>query len=270
MANGLRRRMGHGQARAQRGITVVAVGHACGGDPRDRVWDSGGESAGGTARPTFSRWVVGRMLATTSTRRLNSRDALCWRKAPHDVEALRLLARSTARLGRDEPANAMFARLGSEALRGEDLFLLGRGLMRSGRVPEATAVWEQAIGLEPNHGEALEQLIAVLSSRNRLIEASGLAERLARLPGFELRAELSLASIRAELGDPAGAAALLHQAMLRAPRPQRLDRASRHAVSQAAGTNASGNPASLGAGTQCARRQVSQRPAATRRRTVGS
>ena len=145
--------------------------------------------------------------------------------APHDVEALRLLARSTARLGRDEPANAMFARLGSEALRGEDLFLLGRGLMRSGRVPEATAVWEQAIGLEPNHGEALEQLIAVLSSRNRLIEASGLAERLARLPGFELRAELSLASIRAELGDPAGAAALLHQAMLR-PEAARLDRAS--------------------------------------------
>ena len=145
--------------------------------------------------------------------------------APQDVEAIRLLARSTARLGRDAPANAMFARLGTEALRGEDLFLLGRGLMRSSRGPEATAVWQKAIALEPDHGEALEQLVAVLTSQNRLIEASGLAERLARLPGFELGGELSLASLRAELGDPAGAAALLHQALAR-PQAARLDAAS--------------------------------------------
>jgi len=146
--------------------------------------------------------------------------------APDDVKAIRLLARSTARLGRDGAANVMFARLGSEALRAEDLFLLGRGLLRSGRGTEAQALWQKAVALEPDHAEALEQLGAMLASQNRLIEAAGLAERLARQPGFELRGELSLASLRAELGDPAGAAGLLHQALLR-PEAARLDPASR-------------------------------------------
>src|SRR5690242_18186333 len=45
--------------------------------------------------------------------------------APEDIGALRLLARATARLGRDAPANALFARLGAPALQAEDLFLLG-------------------------------------------------------------------------------------------------------------------------------------------------
>jgi tetratricopeptide (TPR) repeat protein len=98
--------------------------------------------------------------------------------------------------------------------------------MRSSRGPEATAVWQKAIALEPDHAETLEQLVAVLTSQNRLIEASGLAERLARLPAFELGGELRLASLRAELGDPAGAAALLHQALAR-PEAARLDAASR-------------------------------------------
>src|SRR5262245_13526376 len=40
--------------------------------------------------------------------------------APDDIEALRLLARATARLGRDGAANALFARLGSAALQAED------------------------------------------------------------------------------------------------------------------------------------------------------
>ena len=79
---------------------------------------------------------------------------------PGDLEALRLLARSMARLGRDGQANAMFARMGSEALEAEDLLLLGKGLDRAGRKEEAGRVWEKALRLRPDHAESLEQLRA--------------------------------------------------------------------------------------------------------------
>ena len=62
--------------------------------------------------------------------------------APDDREALRLLARATARLGRDAPANALFARLGSADLQAEDLYLLGLGLDRAGQKEAAGRVWE--------------------------------------------------------------------------------------------------------------------------------
>src|SRR6516165_7205640 len=42
---------------------------------------------------------------------------------PDDQEGLRILARATARLGRDAAANALFARLGARALHAEALYL---------------------------------------------------------------------------------------------------------------------------------------------------
>ena len=145
--------------------------------------------------------------------------------APDDVEALRLFARSTARLGRDASANLMFSRLGSETLRrrpvppGSRPHAVRQAARGPGRLAEGAA-------LEPDHAEALDQVVAVLAAESRLIEAAGLAERLARQPGWELKGELSLAPLRAELGDPAGAAALLHQALLR-PEAARLSIESR-------------------------------------------
>jgi tetratricopeptide (TPR) repeat protein len=142
---------------------------------------------------------------------------------PGDVEALRLLARSTARLGRDAQANAMFARLGSDVLRAEDLLLLGQGLDRAGRTAEAGRLWEKALGLEPDHAEVIEQLVVRDTAQNRLAEAAKLAERLARRPGWELRGELDAGALLAELNDPAGAAAALRRALAR-PEAARLDR----------------------------------------------
>jgi len=135
--------------------------------------------------------------------------------APDDVEAIRMLARSSARLGRDGPANALFARLGTDALRSEDLFLLGIGLARAGRGREAEQVWEKALALDPDHAGTLEQLVSLYTSQNRLIEAARIGERLSRRPGFELQGELSLALVRAELGDPAGSAQVLQRALQR-------------------------------------------------------
>jgi tetratricopeptide (TPR) repeat protein len=142
--------------------------------------------------------------------------------APGDVEALRLLARSTARLGRDVPANALFARLGSAALQAEDLYLVGLGLDRAGQREAAVRVWEKALGLQPDHAETIERLIPREVARNRIAQAAQLAERLAGQPGWELRGELDLAMLRAELSDPAGAASVLGRALER-PEAARLD-----------------------------------------------
>jgi Flp pilus assembly protein TadD len=142
--------------------------------------------------------------------------------APQDPNALRLLARATARLGRDAPANSMFARLGSGALETEDFYLLGLGLDRAGRKDEAVRVWETGIALGPNHAETLEQLVINHTMKSRLVEAAALAETLARQPGWERRGELELGTLRAELNDPAGAVAALRCALERTE-PSALD-----------------------------------------------
>ena len=142
--------------------------------------------------------------------------------APNDLEALRILARATARLGRDGPANALFARLGSAALEPEDLYLLGLGLNRSGEVDKAERVWQRAIAKDSEHAETIEQLIRVYAVRNRLGEAALLAERLAKQPGWEMRGELALGSLRSELDDPIGAATALRRALAR-PEASRLE-----------------------------------------------
>lgn len=143
--------------------------------------------------------------------------------SPDDPEAIRLLARSTARLGRDVPANALFARLGARSLQAEDLYLLGVGLERAGRKDSAESVWRDGLAVQPDHAEMLAALIGLETSRNRLAPAETLADRLSRLPGWEIWGELELGAIRSELSDPAGAAEALKRALDR-PEAGRLDR----------------------------------------------
>jgi tetratricopeptide (TPR) repeat protein len=136
---------------------------------------------------------------------------------------LRLLARATARLGRDVAANALFARLGPPALQAEDLYLLGLGLDRAGQKESAGRVWEKGLTLRPDHAETIEQLVIRDTAQSRLAEAAQLAARLARQPGWELRGELDLGNLRAEMSDPVGAAAVLQRALER-PEASHLNR----------------------------------------------
>jgi tetratricopeptide (TPR) repeat protein len=144
---------------------------------------------------------------------------------PGDLDAVRLLARSAARLGHDEVANRLFARLGASALEAEDLFLLGLGLARNGHKDRAWQVWLKALTLSPRHAETLEQLVISSTAQNRLAEAAGYAERLSHQPGWELRGELDWGALLAELNDPARAAAVLEQALKR-PQASSLDRSA--------------------------------------------
>ncbi len=196
------------------GVALVLAGLAFAWHARRRASDSA--SLGAEAAYAHGDWT---RAADLARRRLKAE--------PNDIEARRLLARSMARLGRDAEANAMFARLGTEALRAEDLLLLGKGLDRAGRKDEAGRIWEKALRLEPDHPETLEQLVILESARNQLVEAAELAERLALRPGWEFRGELDLAALRAELNDPARAAAELCRALAR-PEAARLDPAADH------------------------------------------
>ena len=137
------------------------------------------------------------------------------KKAPNDLDALRLLARATGRLGRDSIANALFAKLGSAGLEPEDFFLLGLGFNRSGKTAEAERLWERALAIDAHHPDALEQLALLYTARNRLAEAAVLADRLSQQPGWQLQGELLLGSLRSEMSDPTGAAKIVTQALAR-------------------------------------------------------
>ena len=74
----------------------------------------------------------------------------------------------------------------------------------------------RALAKDPEHAETLQELTRLYTTRNRLAEAAVLAERLARKPGWELGAELTLGSLRSELNDPEGAVSVLRRGLARA------------------------------------------------------
>ena len=110
-----------------------------------------------------------------------------------------LLRISTARLGRDAPANALFA-AGKDFLEAEDNFLLGLGLNRAGRADSALQVWQPALADDQPRTRPSNSLPSPTRSG---IGWSGRGLRFtsgwSRQPGWELPGELSLAGLRAEL-----------------------------------------------------------------------
>lgn len=138
--------------------------------------------------------------------------------SPGDREALRLLARASARRGRDEATEAIYRRLGASALEPEDLFLLGRGLLRRGQTGPALAALGAARDADPDHAETLDELSRHWTETGSLLEATAAAERLAKRPGWEVRGAVRLGRLRHDLLDPSGAARALADALGRDPR----------------------------------------------------
>ena len=118
------------------------------------------------------------------------------KKAGDDADALRLLARASVRLGRDDSALAVFGRLGPAAMTPDDMCLLGIALTRTGNV-RGVEVWEQVLRRQPNHAETLFVLTETYYKRDRLDAAAMTGRRLARVRGWEGRAEALLGSHRA-------------------------------------------------------------------------
>ena len=136
---------------------------------------------------------------------------------PADRQASRLLARALARQGRDQTAEAIYRRLGTGFMEAEDYFLLGRGLLNRGQTGPAIASLGAARDVQPDHAETLDALSQYWAKTHMMTDAVDAAERLSKQAGWEVRGEVRLGRLRSELFDPAGAARVLSDALLRDP-----------------------------------------------------
>jgi tetratricopeptide (TPR) repeat protein len=124
--------------------------------------------------------------------------------------ALRLLARSSIRLGRDGTAASIYGdRLKAEPLEPEDAFLLGLAASRQGNTQKALQVWSKAAQEPPEHPELLLSLANLLARMQRLDESAALARRLSLVHGWEAPGLLLLGTNCFSMDDHAGAAEAL-------------------------------------------------------------
>ncbi len=128
------------------------------------------------------------------------------KSAPDDRELLRIYARASARLERDQVAATVYReRIGNTNLDAEDSFLVGLLYARAGKLLEAWQIWDKAIKKDSDRPELLDNYARLSGRLQRLDEAAEAARRLARLPGSQARGLFILADIEQLLGNPKGA-----------------------------------------------------------------
>jgi tetratricopeptide (TPR) repeat protein len=132
---------------------------------------------------------------------------------PADREALRLLARSSGRMGRDAAADAIYKQLGPGTMEPEDYLVIASCLHRQGDMKSAFRLLEKGYEIDPNHAGTLHDLSRFCAFMDKMSRAEELAERLARIPGQEVRADVLLGAIRDKQSDPAGAVEALERAL---------------------------------------------------------
>ena len=131
---------------------------------------------------------------------------------PDDRRALRLLARASIRLGRDQRRDALYARLGgATAMEAEDYYLFGGVISRLDDRETARECWEQGLRIDPNHAGLLFELAGLFRRMSRYSAAVKLASHLSTLPGWEARGKLLLGQIKYEQDDAEGSAADLRR-----------------------------------------------------------
>jgi Tfp pilus assembly protein PilF len=141
-----------------------------------------------------------------------ARQTLAVRK--DDPAALRLLARASARLGRDATAMAIYQRrLDEKGLDAEDHLVLGLLHQRHGQVEAAARAWKKAVEAEEVSPDLLEELGRVLIQGRRWDDAIAVTDRLSKKPGWEARGSMMLATVRVELNNMPGAAESFRRAL---------------------------------------------------------
>ena len=102
---------------------------------------------------------------------------------PANPSALRVLARSSARLGLDDKAIALYGQqIAPGRMEAEDYILLGLALQRRGQPDVAARAWEKAMNADPIPPRTLEELARLLIQYHRREEAARAAERLGASP----------------------------------------------------------------------------------------
>jgi tetratricopeptide (TPR) repeat protein len=148
-----------------------------------------------------------------------------------DPTALRLLARSSVQLGRDDAALGIYTlRLEVKSMQSEDYLLLGVALKRRGRDDGALWAWNQALEAETVPAQTLSELAKLLyveaveaenpgSMRPHPLDAAArAAERLRRQTGWESRGDMLLGIVRGDSLDLTGAAEAFHRLLDRDPK----------------------------------------------------
>jgi len=174
----------------------------------------------------FGLWLAGRLrVIDPLARAARAYDEGNWATAaelarraldnrPEDRAALRLLARSSARLGRDDTAIAIYSRrLDEKAIEGEDYVLLGQALAHRGQTVLAAKAWSSALEASQESPKSLDELARMHVQGRRFEAAIPVAERLSQQPGWEARGSMMLGTIRAKLGDVPGAAESFRRAL---------------------------------------------------------
>ena len=147
-----------------------------------------------------------------------------------DPAALRLLARSSVQLGRDDAALGIYTRrLEANVVQAEDYLLLGVVLKRRGRDDGAMWAWNKALEAEPVPSQTLGELTQLFYEEavenespekmrpHPLDAAARAAERLSRQPGWESRGDMMLGIIRGDSLDLTGAAEAFRRMLDRDP-----------------------------------------------------
>ena len=145
----------------------------------------------------------------TSARLANAR----LRANKEDLEAVRILARSSARQGRDDLASSLYEnRLGLQSMQSEDHFLLGRMIAGQGNTDLALSVWDKALKEDSNHPEMLESFAGMSAQKSHLEEAVAAASRLTSLPGLEAKGLMMQGIFKSLMEDSQGSANSIRRA----------------------------------------------------------
>jgi hypothetical protein len=123
-----------------------------------------------------------------------------------DLDSLRILARSSARLGHDDSALGLYSRRFDErSLAAEDYLLMGLAQQRRGDAESAARSWRLVLEAPQLTPKLVEELARLHIEGHRPSEATQSAERLSRQPGWEARGLMMLGIIKAALNDVRGA-----------------------------------------------------------------
>src|SRR5271166_792521 len=131
----------------------------------------------------------------------------------HDADALRLLARSSLRLGDEARARSIYESLGDEALRGEDFYLLGINQHRRGDLSGAVGSWQLGVEKDASHIEMLAILASSLGELDRFIPAVLVVKQLMAQPAAGPRANLILGDLYDMMNAPEQAAIALERGL---------------------------------------------------------
>jgi tetratricopeptide (TPR) repeat protein len=183
---------------------ILAAATACGvGFWSTRWHGKSGRDSKALLAYKDGRWAVAADLA---------RETLAVRK--DDRETLRLLARASARLGRDAAAMAIYQRWFNQAgLETEDLLLVGTIQLRQGRADTAARALRKVSETKTVPPHLLEELAQVFTQGRHWEEAIQVSERLRRQPGWEARGTMILGTIRYELNNVPAAAESFRSAL---------------------------------------------------------